>query len=363
MLLLPGPSRKKWSVVLGRRSGWSAAFGILIALGCFGLLFRQVDLKQSFAALGRLNGPFLLVPLVVLLLNLPMRAWRWQLIFPASRRPSFGTCLTVLGIGNMANFLLPGRAGDLTRCAMVGSDRSLNESSRALATLVVEKLLDGLALIGMALFSIWALHPPPWVFQVLRFAIVMFGGGLVLLVVLRYRTRAFIDIVRRGFARVHLSSLEQRFDGLLSSFAEGLGAIGSAGQMLVLLVMTAGIWITESGSAWGLARALGLAVSFKSAVVASAVLGLGLMIPAAPGGLGTYELFGTEAFRLAGLAASSALALTVVIHAWVFVANIALGIILLSITGISLANLRRRLEVEPANGSIVATEIVDRLGQ
>ena len=49
------------------------------------------------------------------------------------------------------------------------------------------------------------------------------------------------------------------------------------------------------------------------------------MIPAAPGGLGTYELFGTEAFKLAGIAASSALALTLVIHAWVFVANIAAG--------------------------------------
>jgi uncharacterized membrane protein YbhN (UPF0104 family) len=85
--------------------------------------------------------------------------------------------------------------------------------------------------------------------------------------------------------------------------------------------------------------------------VASAVLGLGLMIPAAPGGLGTYELFGTEAFKLAGIAASSALALTVVIHAWVFVANIAVGACLLAVKGISLAQLRNRLEVEPGTGS------------
>ena len=94
-------------------------------------------------------------------------------------------------------------------------------------------------------------------------------------------------------------------------------------------------------------------MSLKSAVVASAVLGLGLMIPAAPGGLGTYELFGTEAFKLAGIAASSALALTVVIHAWVFVANIVVGICLLAVKGISLAQLRNRLEVEPGAGSTI----------
>jgi len=237
--------------------------------------------------MGRLNGPFLLIPLAVFFVNLPLRAWRWQLIFPSSSRPTLGSCLTVLGIGNMANFLLPGRAGDLARCVLVGRAGSLTESSRTLATLAVEKVLDGLALVGMVLFSVWALRPPQWVVDLLRAAILIFGAALVLLVLLRYQTRVLIDHVRRAFRAVHLSSLEEKFDGLLTSFADGLSAVSSAGQMLTLLLMTAMIWTTEAAVVWGLAGALGLAVSFKSAVVASAVLGLGLMIPAAPGGLGT----------------------------------------------------------------------------
>jgi uncharacterized protein (TIRG00374 family) len=295
----------------------------------------------------------MLIPVAVFFVNLPLRAWRWQLIFPASWRPSFGASLTVLGIGNMANFLLPGRAGDVARCVLVGNSNSLSDSSRTLATLAVEKVLDGLALVGMVLFSVWALHPPHWVLQLLRVAILIFGGALVLLVILRFQTRALIDFVRRIFRGIHLSSLEVRFDGLLTSFAEGLDAVSSAGQMLTLMLMTATIWTTEAATIWGMAQALGLAVSLKSAVVASAILGLGLMIPAAPGGLGTYELFGTEAFKLAGIAASAALALTVVIHAWVFVANIAVGICLLAVKGISLAQLRNQLEVERGAGSTI----------
>jgi hypothetical protein len=258
----------------------------------------------------------------------------------------------------MANFLLPGRAGDLARCILLGRGDSLLESSRTLATLAVEKILDGLALVGMVLFSVWALHPPPWLIDLQRVAIVIFGVALILLVVLRYRTRSLIGYVRGLFRAVRLSSLEEQFDSLLTAFADGLSAVSSAGQMLVLLLITAAIWITEAGSVWGLAMALGLAVPFKSAVVASAVLGLGLMIPAAPGGLGTYELFGTEAFKMAGIAASSALSLTVVIHAWIFLANIIVGICLLALKGISLAQLRNRLEVEsdgakPGDGSTV----------
>ena len=164
--------------------------GVLIGLGCLAILLRQVDLKQSWNALGKLNGPFLLVPLAMLFVNLPLRALRWQLIFPSSSRSSLGACLTVIGIGNMANFLLPGRAGDLARCVLVGRAGSLSESSRTLATLAVEKVLDGLALVGMVLFSVWALHPPNWLLDLLRIAILIFGGALILLVALRYQTRA-----------------------------------------------------------------------------------------------------------------------------------------------------------------------------
>jgi glycosyltransferase 2 family protein len=338
--------RRKWSVTLGRRVRLqSAVVGILFGLGCIALLLKQVDLKQSWNTLGRLSGASLLVPLAVLAVNLPLRAWRWQLIFPSSQRPAFRSCLTILGIGNMANFLLPARAGDVARCVLVGGSSSLTEGSRTLATLAVEKVLDGLALVGMVLFSIWAVHPPRWVLELLRVTVLIFGGGLVLLVVLRYQTQVLVRFVRRVFRAVGLSFLEERFDGLLVSFAEGLSAVSSAPQMSALLLLTAAIWMTESALVWGLGMALGLAVTVKSAIVASAVLGLGLMVPAAPGGIGTYELFGTEAFGLAGMAASSALALTVVIHAWVFVANIAVGLGLLAVQGLSLAQLRSKLEV------------------
>ena len=321
----------------------SSIVGILIGLGCLALLLREVDLKQSWQALGHLSGPFMLIPLAVFCLNLPLRAWRWQLIFPGASRPRFVSCVIALGIGNMANFLLPGRTGDLALCTLAGPSGSLLESSRALATLAVEKVLDGLALIGMVLFSVWALHPPVWVLALVRTATMIFGGALVMLVVLRYRTRSLIEFVRSAFRWMHLSSFEEKFDGLLTSFADGLSAISSAQRLLVLMLLTAPIWITEAALIWGLAGALGMTVSLKSAVVASAVLGLGFMIPAAPGGLGTYELFGTEAFKIAGLAASSALALTVVIHSWVFVVNVLAGLALLGVKGLSLAQLRRRL--------------------
>lgn len=325
----------------------AAVVGLIVGLGCLALLLRQVDLKQSWSALGQLRGEFMLVPLAIFFINLPLRARRWQLIFPAKSRPSLTNCLTVLGIGNMANFLLPGRAGDLARCVLLENSVSLAGTSRTLATLAVEKVLDGLALVGMVLVAIWALHPPYWLLSLLRIAIVIFGGVLVLLVLLRHSTEIMLGAIRRIFAIAHLASAEERLKVLLAHFVDGLSGVSNGGQMLGLFFLTAAIWASEACLVWGLAMALTLAVPLKSAAAATAVLGLGLMIPAAPGGLGTYELFGTESFKLAGVAAGSALALTVVIHAWVFVTNVALGICLLTLKGVGITQLRQRLDASP----------------
>src|ERR1700744_241598 len=94
-------SRQHWQFVL---------VGITISLFCGVVLRRQVDFNQSWKIVSQLKGSLLWIPFAVFLCNLPMRAWRWRLIFLEDSRPSYGSCLTVLGIGNMINFLLPARA-------------------------------------------------------------------------------------------------------------------------------------------------------------------------------------------------------------------------------------------------------------
>jgi glycosyltransferase 2 family protein len=343
---------------LGRRFRLqSGLVGLLIGLGCLSILLRQVDLKQSWNALGQLNGWWLLFPLAVFLANLILRALRWDLIFPGSFRPGFWPCLTALGIGNMANFLLPGRAGDLARCVLIARGNTISESSRGLATLAVEKILDGMALVGMILLSMWSLRLPDWIADLLRVASLIFGGALLVLIVLRYRTRAFTNLICRILGWLHFSWLNKNVDSLMNSFSDGLAALTSPAQILGLLAITAVIWATEAALIWGLARALGLTITFNSAILGSAGLGLGLMIPAAPGGLGTYELFGTEVFKLTGLVASAALTLTVVIHAWVFLTNVIAGMCLLMMKGLSLSQLRRTAAQKPSKGSDIPASV------
>jgi len=194
------------------------------------------------------------------------------------------------------------------------------------------------------LFCAWALAPPRWVMSLAWVSSLFFGGALVLMIALRYRARELIGGAKTVLRLLRLHALGARIEVPLASFADGLAAVSSAGKMIRLLGMTVVIWGTEAMLVWGLALAFGMAVPPRSAVVVAAVLGLGLMIPAAPGGLGTYELAGVAAFQLVGAPASGALAVTLVIHAWVALTNVTLGLGLLAARGMRFAQIKEDLQ-------------------
>jgi uncharacterized protein (TIRG00374 family) len=321
--------------------------GALVSAGCVAVLLARVDVSQTSAALRRLDTRLLAIPLIVSLVNIAARAWRWRTIFPASGRPSAGACFSALAIGNMMNFVLPGRAGDVARCVLVGRDVSVSAASRGLATLVIEKVCDGLGLAALVTVAVWALAIPAWLKALLITAAVVFGGALAGLVAIRLRREGLAAAARTLSSRLGLGQTGARLQATLDSFADGLSVVGSPHAMSAIAALSAVILASEAALIWSLGNAFGLSLSAKSALVVSAVLGLGLMIPAAPGGLGTYELAGVAALQLVGVASATGLALTVAIHAWVFVTNTFLGLTLLLVTGLRPADLRRAKEGDP----------------
>ncbi len=305
---------------------WNRKTRALVLGFAFGALFlwlalRNVDLRQTWTRLGDLDVRYLLLPVGMTLLNYPLRGWRWQRIFPPHARPGYWACFQTLALGNALNNFVPGRGGDLARCVLVTRKATLAGSTLALATLAVEKILDGLALLALVLLSFRVLTPPHWMIELEIAAGIIFGAALAVVIALRYRAEWLLGRVERALGTVGFRGLGEKAGVLGRSFAEGLHVVASGRDMAALLAITAAIWVTEAGLVCGLAWALHVPLSLSGGVMVCAVLGLGLMIPAAPGAVGTYEFFSSSAMALAGLAAATALALTLVLHAWVLLAT------------------------------------------
>jgi uncharacterized protein (TIRG00374 family) len=322
------------------------------------IALRNVNLSQSWATLRRLDPIFLPLPAVLALLNFLLRSWRWQLLFPVAKRPGLWAAFRAFTISIAANNLLPGRAGDLGRCVLIGDRVSLHDTTVAAGTLVVEKLLDGLAVLAVVAYALRVLVVAGWLRQLAIASAIIFGAAFMFLLLLRWRAEWVTGLLHRAASRKTIPGAAV-LAGLVDSFAHGISAVTSPATLCLLFLCTAAIWASEAALFYVFGRSLGITLSASGSLIACAILGLGVMIPAAPGAVGTYEFFGSAALRLVGVAAAPALALTLLLHAWVLVFNTALGLVMMAVGGIGFSALlrpsSRSRDPEPASTEVVSS--------
>lgn len=333
------------------RSRWKSLLGLALSVLLVALLVYTVDLREAWRAILRMDHGQLWLPALLIAVGLTLRPYRWQLIFPPQHRPTFGRSLAVWSIANMSNNVLPARGGDVLRCFLIARGQPMRMAGTALATLGMEKVLDGLALLAVIVLAFWFVTPPGWLQALTLAAALIFVGALVVMIVLQ-RSPVWIERTALGVAlRLHRPQLGRRVVDLLHSFADGLHAVRSVRQMSVLVALTALTWFIEVALVWACARALGLPIELWHGTVIAAVLGLGLMVPAAPGYVGSYEFICVSVGAMFGLKGEQALALALVMHAGVLLMTTAFGLASLAATALSPNLPRQAVGPGPAPGA------------
>jgi glycosyltransferase 2 family protein len=307
--------------------------GIAIGAVCLVLVFKKVGVAQPWRLLSHINGNWVCLALAISASNLLLRAWRWQGMFPPRSRPTLKGCVQVLAIGNLANNLLPGRLGDLARCTLIGRKFSASDTGEAVATLGMEKISDGCALVALLLVSITIFSPPRWVWQLGAVSGLTFTAALIFLLALRLWAEPVKAKVLWVVCLLRIPRLTNRVSELLSSFTSALREIKSSEQLIVIFLITIVIWMTEAALIWAMAASVNVSVAGSSAMFVAAVIGLGFVIPAAPAALGTYEAFGVAAFQSVGVSPSEGLAITLLLHGWVFLTTSSFGLLSLAFAG------------------------------
>ena len=314
------------------------------------IALRNANLAQAWQTLRHFDPRLLAAPVAIVTMNFLFRTWRWQLIFPPAYRPRFWAAFRALTISFAANNLLPGRAGDLGRCILISRKMSVAQSTVAVGTLAVEKLLDGLALLAVVAYALRVLASQGWLRHLAILGVFVFGVAFVFFLLLRWRSAWITGLLHRAAERHSLPGII-KIASLVDSFSQGIAAISSPATLFFLFLQTAAIWGTEAGLFYAFAHSLDITLSAGGSLIAAAILGLGLMIPAAPAAVGTYEFFGSSALRLVGVAATPALALTLLLHAWVLVFNTGVGLAAMAIGGIGFSGLSRSPDSDAASST------------
>ncbi len=244
----------------------------------------------------------------------------------------------------MALTILPFRLGEFARPYLVAERPRLGVAV-ALSSVVVERVADGLftALLLMAcLLAVPAGLPG---YQVVRAAGAVMGGiflALLMFLVVAYRNRARAARLVQRFLGPLSPRLAQRVAGMTEAFIHGLRLVPSRSKVLLFFVLTVVYW---GFNGWGmqvLAQGFGLHFDFLQATTVLGVLVIGVMIPAGPGMVGTFQaaillalglFFPKEVVAREGMAYANVLWLTQLVF------QIGLGLVFLFSRHIRLAQL------------------------
>ncbi len=237
--------------------------------------------------------------------------WRWQRLLRPAGTVSNRRAFNLVMISYLINYVLPGRLGELARSYMVGRDGISRLA--ALATVALEKVLDGLVILLALGIAATVLPLPAWGHWIGLAGILLFGGAfLVVIVWLRMEERGVALLMRV------LSPVSPRFAGTVAAMADrftiGLAALRTSEDFLAVSLLSVLHWVTNALVMAFTIRAFGFDVPFIGAVLLMAVLGLGTTVPSAPGALGTYQWLTLQVLALFGIAQSDALGFALVLQ-------------------------------------------------
>jgi len=304
------------------------------------LALYRLDLKEVGSALLEANYLFVAPALLVTFCGYLLRAARWRVILLPSKEVSAGRLFPLLIIGFAVNNLLPARIGEFARAYLLGEKEGISKSL-SFATVVVERILDGLTLI-FSLFLVSLLFAlPGWGRKMGLLSVLFFGGALAFLFLLLYGREQSSRVVKRLATPLGLAD---RATQVASSFVSGAEALRHRRSIPSLALLSLLVWSCEATSYLFLTWAFPIYLSPLMRVVAAlfvmVVANLGVLIPSSPGYIGTFHFFAMSALAVFGAARETALSYGVVSHALQYLLVTGLGLLFLWRENLSLLRIR-----------------------
>jgi uncharacterized protein (TIRG00374 family) len=315
--------------------------GAAVSAALLAYLFWTVDPREVAARLAQTRWGFLAASVVLNLASVWVRGWRWYYLFPPGSHPNH--LFSALMIGYMGNNILPLRAGEIVRVYI--ASRHGTRFWTTVATLVVERVLDGLA-VGLMLAALFLALPMP---RELRWPAAVFlavdAAGVLFLAVIALAPGRCADVVRALAGR--WPRLERRSLDALGIMSEGLRGVRARHHLLPIVVSSVGIWVVLAFAVWTALHAAHLDLPLTASFAVLAFMGLGVSLPSSPGFVGVIQVATVLALALFSVPRTEALSFSLLFHAAQYVPVTLYGLILLMLEHVSLSEARRATALAP----------------
>lgn len=302
-------------------------FGLAVSLIALIWLGRNVAWADVGAALGSVQLAQLLPVPALLAVAFVLRALRWQVLIEHTPPVPFAPSFRALMMGYLFNTVLPARAGDLIRTLELARTQSIART-KVLATLVTEKIVDlGSVLIMLSMVLLVYPELPDWLgatgLAIGTLTSILLGVTLALHLLGPDRLAKVLVFLGKRLPDL----IAARLEPMMRAGLQGLTSLFNPLRLGPVALLTGLTWAVEVILVHQVAEACGVDLSLGNALFLLLVLAVVSMVPASPGMIGTYEVFGVMALGILGIADGIAFVVVVTLHMLTLAGAILLGLV------------------------------------
>lgn len=320
----------------------------MVSIGLLWWALHDIPLDEVVGHVANARPLYFLAAVLVATATFPLRTarWRYLLRLEGASLP-FLPLWHATAIGFMANNLLPARAGEFAR-AFAASRLTGVSFAAALASVAVERIMDGIAIVALMFIAIAAGDfsrstkiGGVSIVGMTSGAAAFFGLALVTAIIVVQRPEPALRFARAIVRRVLPARLGERAVGVLEGLLAGLDSLRSPRRFAAVALWSMAVWLTYAASFTLCFAAFGINVHWTATFMLQGLIGFGVAIPSSPGFFGPFEAATRAALALYGVEPGKAVSYAVAYHIGTFIPISVLGLWSLSRAHLHLADLRR----------------------
>jgi glycosyltransferase 2 family protein len=327
---------------------------LIVALTIFllWLFLRNADFRSVWAILRSASPAWLALAVLANLMGLVFRTVRWRILLDRDGPPPFYATLFANSVGYMLSTMLPIRAADVTRPALL-SWRTPRRFSGVLGTVLMERILDlGSLLLLFGYFTIrrWSEYADDprtaalWNFVVRPSAVTasLLVALLITLLTAVYVFGARLRRVHAWLSRFLPARFRDSWMHFFDSFVETTEILKRRRAFARVLLSTGAIWFCLTSQVVFAAIALDRPLTYDAVFFLTAASMLGFAVPT-PGGIGgMHKVAQFVLTRFYGFDIDSSVAAAVLFHLVGTLPVITVGLVLFLREGLKWKDVTRK---------------------
>ena len=325
---------------------WQLWLGLAVSAIFLYIALRGLRIQDVWEVLKTANYIWLIPGVAIYFLGVWARAWRWRYLLRPVKSITTRRLFPIVVIGYMGNNIYPARIGEILRAYVLKKEEDVAMSA-SLATIIVERIFDGVVMLAFVFLNLPRLATltgeSGFIGSIQTLAVwgaVAFAAALIFFLLAAMFPRPVYAGSQVIITRFFPARFQEKALGLARRFMDGLAALRSPRNVFMVLLTSVVIWLFETGKYWLLMLAFPFEVDFFILMLMNGIVNLATTIPSAPGYVGTFDAPGIAILKAAGVQGAIAAAYTLALHAALWLPVTLLGFYYLARKGLRWSDVR-----------------------